>query len=154
MSAMLPHSPPLPHEPYVEVEKPWSMGECGNTISFDGYSMLIDFVIEGLAQRDHVSGAIFRPRSPCLIGSKPKVSVVKKMKPRPINQRIVIGAILRPEAGRRLEDLLEPVNNSPVVTAVGSEAEALKHLKCSFKVNDATLLLQGEGSPQHYSRPV
>ena len=61
--AMLHHTPALPREPHVKVQKPWSMGECSNCMTFHRYSMLVDLVVEDLAQGDGVDGVILGRRT-------------------------------------------------------------------------------------------
>ena len=79
-----------------------------------------------------------------MVRSKPEVNAIKKMKAQGINQRIRIRIILGAEEDGGCEDSLETLNDSPVVSPVGSEAEEIEHLKGSFKVDDAAFLLDGE----------
>jgi hypothetical protein len=120
------------------------MCECSNGMTLDGYPILIDFVVEGFAQCDGVSGAIVGLGSLAVVGSKPKVEAIKKMKTRGIHQRISIGTILGAEEDGRCEDSLKSLNNSPIMTTIGSEAEEIEHLKGSLKVDGAAFLLHGE----------
>ena len=73
------------------------------------------------------------------------MNAIKKMKPRGIHQQISIRMILGAEGDGRCEDSLKALNNSPIVTTVGSEPEEIEHLKGSFKVDGAAFLLQSEG---------
>lgn len=71
-----------------------------------------------------------------VIGGKPKVEMIKEMKTRRINQVIRIGVVVSAEEDRRCEDSLEPLNNSPVVSAIGSKTEEIEHLMSGFKADD------------------
>ena len=62
--------------------------------------------------------------------------------------------ILGAEEDGRCEDSLETLNNSPVVSPVGSEAEEIEHLKGSFKVDGATFLLDGESGYPNGDQPI
>ena len=85
--------------------------------------MLIDFIVEGFAEGNSISAAILGPKTLGAVRGKPKVDAIEKVETQRINQGVGIGMILRPEEDRRREDSLEPLNDSPVVSPVGSEAE-------------------------------
>ena len=76
------------------------------------------------------------------------------MKTRCIEQEIRIGVIVGAEEDRCYEDSLEALNNSSVVTAIGSKVEEFQHLKGSFKMDCATFLLHSEGGYPNRNRPV
>jgi hypothetical protein len=120
------------------------MGECGDGMTLHRYAMLVDFVVEGFAEGEGVSGAILGSGSLTVVRSKPKMEAIKKMKTRRINQRISVGVILGAEEDGRREDSLKSLNNSPIMATIGSEAEEIEHLKGSFKVDGAAFLLDGE----------
>jgi hypothetical protein len=120
------------------------MCERSNGMTLHRDSMLIDFVVEGFAEGDGVSDAIVGLGSLAVVGSKPKVEAIKKMKTRGINQRIGVGVILGSEEDGRCEDSLKALNHSPIMATVGSEPEEIEHLKGSVKVDGAAFLLDGE----------
>jgi hypothetical protein len=72
-------TPALPDEPYVEVKKPWSMGECGHGMTLHRYSMLVDLVVEGFAESNGVTGAILGGSTLGLIWGEPKAEIIKKV---------------------------------------------------------------------------
>jgi hypothetical protein len=120
------------------------MSERSDGMTLHRYAMLVDLIVEGFAEDDGVSGATLGSGSLAVVRSKPKVDAIKKMKTRGINQRISIGVILGAEKDGCCEDSLKALNNSPIMTTVGSEAEEIKHLKGSVKVDGAAFLLNGE----------
>jgi hypothetical protein len=77
------------------------MGECSNGMTLHRYSMLINFIVEGFAEGDGVSGAILGLENLGTVRSKPKVDAVEKMKTRGIDQGIAFGMVMRPEEDRR-----------------------------------------------------
>ena len=82
---MLPRTPALPDQPYVEIEKPWSMGEGSHGMALHRDAMLVDLVVEGFAQGDGVAAAIFDRRNLGIVRGKPQVEMIKKVKTRRIN---------------------------------------------------------------------
>ena len=142
---MLPRTPALPNQPYVEVKKTWSMGECGHGMTFHRYSMLVDLVEEGFAQGDRVDGITLGRRTLDVIWGKPKVEMIEKVKTRRINQAIRIGVIVGAEEDRCCEDSLEALNHSPIMTTIGCKTKELEHLEGSFKADDTAFLLDRQG---------
>jgi hypothetical protein len=120
------------------------MGKCSNGMTLYGYSMLIDFVVEGFAEGDNISAAILGPGTLGAVRGKPKVDAIKEMKPRGIHQQISIRMIPGAEEDGRCEDSLKTLNHSPIMATVGCEPKEIEHLKGSFKVDDAAFLLDGE----------
>jgi hypothetical protein len=120
------------------------MGECSNDMTLHGYPMLIDLIVRCFAKCDSVSGAIVGIESLAVVGSKPKVEAIKKMKTRRINEKIGIRMILRAEEDGRCENSLKALDNSPIMATIRSEPEEIEHLKGSFKVDGAAFLLDGE----------
>jgi hypothetical protein len=76
------------------------MGEGSDGMTLHRYSMLIDFIVEGFAEGDSISAAIFGSGTVGAVRGKPKVDAIEKMKARRINEGIGIGMILRPEEDR------------------------------------------------------
>ena len=79
-----------------------------------------------------------------MVRGKPKAGAIKKMKTPRINQRVSTGVILSAEEDGSCEDWLKAQDDSPIMAAVGSEAEEIEHLKGSLKADGATFLLDGE----------
>ena len=70
------------------------------------------------------------------------------MNTRRIKQRISTGVILSAEEAGSCKDSLKALDDSPIMAAVGSEAEEIEYLKGSLKEDGATFLLDGEsGNP-------
>ena len=142
---MLPRTPALPGEPYVEVQKPWSMGECGHGMALDRDAMFIDLVVEGFAQGDGVGGVILGRRSLGMIWGEPQVEMIEKVKSRGINQAIHIGVIVGAEEDRGCEDSLEALNHPTIMTTIGRKSEEIEHLDGSLKADGAAFLLDSQG---------
>src|ERR1035441_1940118 len=140
---MLPHSPAFPDEPNVKVQNSRRMSERSDGMTLHRYAMLVDLIVEGFAEDDGVAGAILGSGSRSAVRSKPEVNAIKKMKTRRINQRIAIGMILGAKEDVRCEDPLKALDNSSIMTTVGSEAEEIEHLKGGFQVDGAPDAAQG-----------
>jgi hypothetical protein len=151
---MLSRTPALPDEPYVEIKKPWGMGECRDGMTLHGYSMLVDLVVKCFAQGDGVHGVIFGHGTLDMVWGKPKLEMIKKVKSRRINQAIRIRVIVGPEKDCRCENPLETLNNSPITTTIGGKTEEIEHLEGSFKVDGVTFLLHRESSYPNGNQPV
>jgi hypothetical protein len=116
--------------------------------------MLIDFVVEGFAEGDSISAPIPRRGTVGAVGCEPEVNAIKKMKTRGIHQQISIRMILGAEEDGCREDSLKALNNSPIMAAIGGEAEEIEHLKGSIKVDDATFLLHRESGYPDGNQPI
>ncbi len=60
---MVPHGPAFPREPDMEVEESGSMGEGSDGMALCRDTMLVDLVVEGLAEGNGVAGAILGRRA-------------------------------------------------------------------------------------------
>ena len=120
------------------------MGECSYGMTLHRYSMLVDLVVEDLAQGDGVDGVILGRRTPGVVWGKPNVEMIKKVKTRRIDQAIRIGVIVGAEEDRGCEDSLEALNHSPIMTTVGSKTKEIYHLKSSLKMDDTAFLLDSQ----------
>jgi hypothetical protein len=125
---MLPHSPAFPDEPNVKVQKSRRMSERSDGMTLHRYAMLVDLIVECIAENDGVAGAIFGSGSRSAVRSKPEVNAIKQMKTRGISQRIGIGVISGAEEDRRCEDSLKALNNSPIMATVGTSTRMPKRL--------------------------
>jgi hypothetical protein len=75
------HSPASPDNPDVEVEQPRRVGQTGYNLALDWNWVLIDFLVEALAQRNDVVGLLMRWRFLLIFAVEPKPHPIKKMKP-------------------------------------------------------------------------
>ncbi len=85
MRAVESHTPARPYKPHVKVKNPRGVGECSDGMTFHGYSMLVDLVVEGFAESDGVAGVIFGRGTVGLIWGEPKAETIKKVKTRGID---------------------------------------------------------------------
>jgi hypothetical protein len=130
------------------------MSERSNGMTLHRYAMLVDLIVECFAENDGVAGTILGSGSRSVVRSKPEVNAIEKMKTRGIRQQISIRMILGAEEDGRCEDSLKALNNSPIMTTVGSEAEEIEHLKGSLKVDGAAFLLDGESGYPNGDQPI
>jgi hypothetical protein len=121
------------------------MGECSHRMTLHRYSMLVDLAVEGFAERDGVSGAIFDRRARGMIWGKPQVEMIKKVKTRRIDQAIRIGVIVGAEEDRGCEDSLEALNHPSIMTTIGSKTKEIEHLEGSIKADGTAFLLDSQG---------
>lgn len=64
------------------------MSQGSDNLSLDGYTVFINFLVKGFAQRDNVS-SILGGRWHCRVrGVKPEFYLVKKVKPAPVDHVI------------------------------------------------------------------
>lgn len=113
--------PALPYQPHVEIEDAWRVCKCRNYSALDGNPMLVNLVIKGFTQRDHVSFALVIMI--LFAGIEPELHVIEKVEAMPVNEasarRMIFGA---EEDGRR-EDALESFYDSAIVEAVELQPE-------------------------------
>ena len=142
---MLPRTPAFPDEPYVEVQQPWSMGECSHGMTLHRDAMFVDLVVEGFAECDGVAVEMVGPGTLRVLQSEPEVEMIEKVKTRGINQAIRVGVIVGAEEDRCCENSLEALNHPPVVATIGRKTEEVEHLKGGIKADDTASLLDSQG---------
>jgi len=138
------HRPALPYHPHVEVEHPRRVRERGDHLAFDRDSVLVDLLVECLAEADDVFVALVTWRLFGPVFVEPKPHPIKKMKTRSIYETAAIWLVFGPEEDRRGEDAMEALHNSAVMAAVLGEPEEVQHLSSAFEMDNPAFLLNGE----------
>jgi hypothetical protein len=116
----------------------------GNDFTFHGDSVLIDFLVGGLAQSDGVLKAL-GCKLVLFMFSEPEPHPIKEMKPHVINESVLLRLVIGPKENRSGKDALETLHDSTVTTAVIGQSEKVQQLSCAGEVHNASLLLHGKG---------
>ena len=106
--------------------------------------MLIDLVIEGFTKGDHVPLILNLDTAIVFLSAEPEFHVIEEVEAGPVDELVSGGLIFRPEEDGGGEDTFESVFDSPVVEAIGLEAEEGEHLRGALKADDPAFLFQGE----------
>ena len=146
--------PGLPNQPQVKVEHARRVSECGDNFPLDRNSMLIDLVIEGFTEGDHAPLILNFDSAVVIITAEPKFHLIEEVEAGPVEELVPGGMILCSEEDGGGKDTFESVLGSPVVEAIGLEAEEGEHLGGTLKAHDSTLLFQGERCNPNRDEPV
>ena len=146
--------PGLPNEPQVKVEHARGVSECGDNFPLDRNSMLIDLVIEGFTEGNHVALILSFDTAIVFLSAEPEFHVIEEVEAGPVDKLVAGGIIFRPEEDGGSEDTFESVFDSAVVEAIGLEAEEGEHLGGALKADDPAFLFQGERCNPNGDEPV
>src|SRR5207249_1002470 len=116
--------------------------------------MLVDLLVEGLAQDDHVFLIIVIDGLTPFVETEPQLHRIKEVETGPVNKGAAGGMIFRPEEDCRGEDTFESVFDSPVVEAVGLKVKEGEHLGGTLKADSSALLFQGKRRNPNGDEPV
>ena len=78
------HGPTLPHNPDIEIQQAGGVGQAGDDLPLHRNAVLIDFVIEALAEGDDVLVSVSSWRGTRSGAVEPKLETIKEMKSRPV----------------------------------------------------------------------
>lgn len=145
--------PALPHQPHIKIEDSRRVCKCRDDFTLDGNSMLIDFAIEGFAQRNHVP-AHGRHSMVLVVRIEPELHLIKKVEAMPVDESSVRGIIFSAEEYGRGEDAFKSFDDSAIVEAVELQAEKGEHLRGAFEATGPALLPQGQGCAPYGNEPV
>lgn len=150
------HGPASPSHPHVKIEHARCVGECGNHLAFRWNLVLVNLLVECLAEADDVFGTFFTHRSFGfrLVLVEPKPHLIKEVKPSSVNDRTAAGVIFGAEKDRGAEDAVEALDDSAVVAPVLGEAKEVEYLSSTLKTNDPAPLLNGERCYPDGNEPV
>jgi hypothetical protein len=118
--------------------------QCRDHLAFDRDSVLVDLLVECLAEADDVFIGLVTWGLLGLVFVEPKPHPVKKMKTRSIDEMAAIRLVFGPEEDRGGEDAMEALHNSAVMAAILGEPEEVQHLSSAFEMDDPAFLLNGE----------
>lgn len=137
------HGPALPNHPNVKVEHAWCVSECGNHFAFDWDSMLVDFLIECLAEADDVFSLV-GIRVFGLMVAEPELDPIEEVKASSINQTATVGLVFSSKEDGGRKDTMEALHDSAIMAAVLGETEKVEHLSGALETDDPALLLNSE----------
>ena len=120
------------------------MRQGSNHLTLDRDSVVVDLLVECLAETDEVFVADIAYGWFGLVVVEPKPHPIKKMKAGSINQRAVVGLVFGPKEDGGGEDTMEALHDAAIMAAVLGEAEEVEHLSGALETNDPALLLNGE----------
>ena len=129
------------------------MSQGGDNLALDRDAVVIDLLVEWLAERD----GVFRDVAarPELIGvMEPKSKAVKKVKTRPVGDAVSSWLIVRAKEDGGREDALESLYDPAVMAAVFREAEEVQHSSRAVEVDSPALLLDRERCDPDGNQPV
>lgn len=116
---------------------------------FDGNWVLIDLLIEALAQGNDVFGSIRAWGVLEIRAVEPEPHMIKKMEPRPVEDLAAFLLFVGAEENASRKDALAALNDTAVVEAVFGELKEVEQLGGAIKVNYAAFLLYRQGcSPE------
>lgn len=115
--------------------------------------MSVDFLVKRVAENDDVLIDGGRIRF-CFTLVKPKVKVVKKMKPGPVEDQLAIGFVVSSKECRSGKDSLETLHDAAIPLTVFEEVEKIEHLGGSAKPHNPAALAKGEGRDPDGNEPV
>ena len=112
------HSPAFPDDPDVEVEQPRRVGEAGYNLALHWNRVLIDLLIEAVAQCNDVIGLI-RPWGVLRLRTvEPEFHAIKKMEPGYVEALATSPIFIGAEEDAGCKDALETLDETAVVNAV------------------------------------
>ena len=139
------HRPTFPDDPDVEVEQPRRVGQAGDNLPLHWNRMLIDLLIEAVAQCNYVIGLIRFWGVLRLRTVEPELHAIKKMEPGDVEALATGPIFIGAEEDASRKDALETLDETAVVNAVLWKLQEFKQLGGSLKVNGTALLLHGQG---------
>ena len=145
--------PDLPDQPHVKVQYTRRVGHQGHHLSLHGNSVSVDFLVKRVAENDDVF--IFGGSNWfCFTLVKPKVKVVKKMKPGPVEDQFTLGFVVGSKESRSGKDSLETLHDAAIPLAVLEEVREVEHLGGSAKPHNPAALAKGQGRDPDGNEPV
>jgi hypothetical protein len=85
---------------------------------------------------------------------KPKVKVVKKTKPGPVEDQLALGFVVGSKESRSGKDSLETLHDAAIPLAVLEEVKEVEHLRGSTKPHNPAALAKGKGCDPDGNEPV
>ena len=120
------YSPTFPDDPDVEVEQPWRVGQAGDNLPFHWNGVLIDLLIEAVAQCNYVFGLIRCWGVLRLRAVEPELHAIKKMEPGDVEALATGPILIGPEEDAGRKDALETLVEAAVVNAVLRKLQELE----------------------------
>ncbi len=112
------HSPAFPDDPDVEVEQPRRVGQAGNKLPLHWNRVLMDLLIEVVAQCNYVIGLIRFWGVLRLCAVEPEIHAIQKMEPSDVEALASGPIFVGPEEDAGRKDTLETLDETAVVNAV------------------------------------
>jgi hypothetical protein len=145
---LVPQRPGLPHNPDIEVEQTRGVGQGGDDLLLHRNAVLIDLVIETLAERNTIFVSVCSRRGLVIGAIEPKLDTIKKMNPRPVENPRRGLCSLDPEKDASREDALEALHEASVMETILRQLQEFEHLGGAFEANRAASLFHRErGNP-------
>jgi hypothetical protein len=127
------------------------MRKAGDGFALDWDWVLVDFLMKGLTERNHV---VVRNRVSGLyawIGVEPEAHTIEEMKTGEIDEPGPTWCFLSPEKDRGSKNPLESSHQTSVVRTVFGEPKEIEHLCCRIEMDCSVFLLKSEsGNPDGY----
>ena len=145
--------PGLPDQPHVKVQYTRRVGQQGHHLSLHWNSVSVDFFVKRVAENDDVlivGGSTWL----CFTLVKPKVKVVKKMEPGPVEDQLALGFVVGSKECRSGKDSLETLHDAAIPLAVFEEVKKVEHLGGSAKPHNPAALAKGQGRDPDGNEPV
>lgn len=148
------HSPTPPDQPDVKVQSPRSMSKANDGFPLHRNSVLVDLLVERLAESDGVSAR----RWDCIIHFEiriePESQLVKEVETRGVKKRASVRGFLGSDENSGGKYSFKPCNQSAIVRTVFGQPKELEQLSCGIEVYCSGLLLDGECSNPDRNEPV
>jgi hypothetical protein len=146
--------PAFPNQPQVKIKNARGMGQGRNNLTLDRDSMLVDLVVEGFTECNHVPLILNFDTAVVCIRAEPKFYGIEEVEASPIDEGAAVGLIFRPEEDCGSEDTFESLFDSPVVEAIGLKVKKGEHLGGTLESDDSALLFQGKRRNPYGDEPV
>jgi hypothetical protein len=120
--------PAFPHEPRVKVEDARSIRQSRHNSALNGNSVILDFSKESVAESNCVLKVAIWQTFETSLTVVPEAKLIKKMKPRPVKENVLILPLVRSEKDRAAKDALEGASDSLVIEARARKIEVAQEL--------------------------
>src|ERR1039458_6164607 len=143
-SLAFPKTPTSPSEPDIEAQRAGSIGQGRHHSALDGNLVALDFMVEGLAQRDDVVRRLaveFCRFLPVV----PELHAIKKVEAGGIGHDGSLALLFCAKENGGTKDGLKTLHDSVVVVSVLGQFEVVEQRRGTGKADPTTLLENGEG---------
>jgi len=112
------HRPTFPDDPDVEVEQPGGVSQAGDNLPLHWNRVLIDLLIEAVAQCNYVIGLIRCWRVVRLCAVEPELHAIKKMEPGDVETLASGPIFIGVKENASGKDALKTLNEATVMNAI------------------------------------
>src|SRR5207245_6401554 len=112
------YGPTLPHNPDIEIQQAGGIGQARDHLALYWDAVLIDFIIEALAEGDDVLVSVGSWRGIRIGAVEPKLETIKEMKSRPVENLRGSLCCFRAEENCSCENTLEALDKTPVMETI------------------------------------